>query len=351
MDKHEINEPTNWTLLARYLSGECSPEEEYEVQEWLTNSPENRRLLKFMKRVWNTSESPQQQSEVDAMWKRVAARGGITTVRDDDAASQKIRRTSLLHADNYRFLRIAISFLIVITLGYAISTFMPWGQHQDLLTLTVANGHREKLTWDDGTNIVLDAGSTFRYPEQFTGETREVFLSGEGYFEVSPDAYKPFLVHANHATVRVLGTRFNVRAWQPDRRVTVAVSEGKVSLMATAGTPQHTAVISAGQASILLEDDNPAVPTSVNVDRYIGWMKNEMNFQDASVQEILFQLERWHDVNFIISDSAIVEERLNIHLQNQSLDEILVILSTLTDLDVQRQGKQIELLSKGSQQE
>ena len=77
MDKPEINEPTDWSLLARYLSGECSPEEKNVVQAWLAESPENERLLKFMKTIWNTTESRQQQSDVEALWQEVAARGGI----------------------------------------------------------------------------------------------------------------------------------------------------------------------------------------------------------------------------------------------------------------------------------
>jgi ferric-dicitrate binding protein FerR (iron transport regulator) len=342
-----MNEPTNWSLLARYLSAECSREEEIEVKEWLARSAENEKMLKFMEGFWNTPEVQQQTSDVNALWAEVEARSGIANRLEASTSTKKIRWASLMHADNYRYLRIAVSFIVLITVGYALKTYIPSFQQPDLLTITVENGKREKLALHDGTQIVLDAGSTLHYPAEFTGETREVSLNGEGYFEVTSNVDKPFVVNANHATVRVLGTRFNVRAWQPDQRVTVAVAEGKVSLMAREGSTREAVVISGGQASSLITGGKPTVPVSVNVDGHLGWMQNEMRFQDASVQEILHQLERWYDIDFVISDSSNVEERLNIHLQGQSLDEILVLLSALTDLNFQRRGKQIELRFEG----
>ena len=343
MDKSQMNEPSNWSLLARYLSGECSPEEENELQVWLTNSPENKRLLKFMEGVWSTSEAKPEASDVDALWKEMAARGEIATNREDDAPVREIRWSSVMTADNYRFLRLAVSFMLIVTIGYVLNMFMPWAQHDELIMLTVDNARREKLALDDGTSVVLDAGSTLRYPAEFTGDTREVFLSGEGYFEVTSDIDKPFVVNANHATIRVLGTRFNVRAWLPDQRVTVAVAEGKVSLRAKEESMQQAVVIVKGQASSLTSGGEPTAPDSANIDRYLGWMQNEMRFQDAAISEILFQLERWYDVEFVLSDSSIATERLNVHTSRESLADILELLAALTDFEYQRADRVIYL--------
>jgi ferric-dicitrate binding protein FerR (iron transport regulator) len=152
-------------------------------------------------------------------------------------------------------------------------------------------------------------------------------------------------VHANHAVVRVLGTKFNVRAWQPDKKVTVAVSEGKVSLRSEEGAAGDVVVIVRGQASTLPESGRPSEPHPVDIDQYLGWMNNEVAFDDAPLQEILYQLERWYDVQFILSDSTLAEEHLTIHIQNKSIDDILELISVLTDLRYRHMGNIIQLRS------
>lgn len=347
-----MNEPTDWSLLARYLSGECSDEEKTELEAWITSDPENKRLVQFMKLVWNNPEARTQESDVKALWDEVAKKAGITAKPELKKISESTRfvpRTrkwpSQLHADSYRILRYAAAFFIVVTLGYLLSkrsTFFPWGQPAaELETFTVERGSRDTITLSDGTRIVLDAGSNLRYPERFKEGTREIFLNGEGYFEVTSDADRPFIVHANHAVIRVLGTKFNVRAWQPDQRVTVAVAEGRVSLRAEEGDALEKVVISKGQMSILPENGNPSEPIPVDVEKYLGWMHNEIVFEDAPLHEILFQLERWYDLQFVLADSAIAGEHVTVHIQKKSVDDILELISALSGLNYERQGRTI----------
>jgi ferric-dicitrate binding protein FerR (iron transport regulator) len=185
-----------------------------------------------------------------------------------------------------------------------------------------------------------------KYPEKFKGNTRVVFLDGEGYFEVASNADKQFIVHANQAVVQVLGTKFNVRAWQSDQRVTVTVAEGKVSLRSKEGAARETVVISMDQSSTMPENGLPSLPYPVDIKKYLGWIHNEVSFENAPLHEILYQLERWFDVQFVLADSAVAEERLTLHIQNKPLGDILELINALTDLDHKHTGKSVHLIPR-----
>jgi ferric-dicitrate binding protein FerR (iron transport regulator) len=349
-----MSESIDWQLLARYLSGECSQEERNKIEAWIASDMENLKTVELMRVAWNVPEPQQQKSDVKKLWSEVAEQAGISAQSEDQKVPGTSEKAKIIRwpfdfqAGSYRILRYAAVLLAATSLVYFFGKgvgIFPWGQSSELQTLIVERGVRQSTTLSDGTIISLDAGSNLSYPKNFTGDTREVSLNGEGYFEVASNAAKPFIVHANHAVVRVLGTKFNVRAWQPDKKVTVAVSEGKVSLRSEEGAAGDVVVIVRGQASTLPESGRPSEPHPVDIDQYLGWMNNEVAFDDAPLQEILYQLERWYDVQFILSDSTLAEEHLTIHIQNKSIDDILELISVLTDLRYRHMGNIIQLRS------
>jgi ferric-dicitrate binding protein FerR (iron transport regulator) len=216
----------------------------------------------------------------------------------------------------------------------------------ELVTLTVPKGDRQEVILSDGSRIMLDAGSQFSYPAEFDANNRDIFLNGEGFFEVIPNPEKPFIVHAGDAVIKVLGTKFNVRAWQKYKKVQVAVAEGKVSLNSDQDTGQEAVILTAGLAGSLLENGLPSQPQKVDINQYLGWMHNEVVFDDAPLEEILFQLERWYDLQVILSDSAMAKEHLTVHIQSTSVKDIVELIGTLTDLDYKFAGNTVHLISK-----
>jgi len=199
-----------------------------------------------------------------------------------------------------------------------------------LKEISVDQKKQTDIALSDGTRITLDAGSFFQYPPEFKGKTREVFLTGEGYFNVTPDEKKPFIVHANNAVIKVIGTRFNVRAWQHNKRVRVTVAKGKVSLRSEKVAEEEAIVILEGQLSTLPEKGRPSEPANVDVKKHLGWINREAFFDDIPFHEILYQLERWYDLRFILEDDSIASDRLTVHIQNKPIEDILELITTLT---------------------
>jgi len=346
-----MSESSDWTLLARYLSGECSAEEKIQVEDLIASDPEKQRLIESMKTVWDVPDPQPGTSNVSRLWSEVAEETGIATGTE---APRKRRRRGIVERLTkwfqpqlrpvWRYAAVA-ALLIVSSLAYfqaqEAGTF-PWSRLTvGWVTLAVESGARDEITLSDGTRIRLDAGTVLRYPEAFAGEERTVFLSGEGYFEVTSNVEKPFVVRADHAVVEVLGTRFNVRAWQAEQRVIIAVAEGKVALSSEKGP--EAVEIARGQTSTLLKTGLPSEPQSVDIDRHLGWMHQEAFFDSVPLQEILHQLERWYDVQFVLEDTVIAAEQLTVHIQTDSLDDALELISTLTDLDYQRTDHLIRL--------
>ncbi len=352
-----MNKITDWPLLARYLSGECSQEERERIEKWIASDPENQRLTELMKITWKTPESRQQTSDVKKLWAEVAEKAGI----DVKARHQKIHETPRAVQKNitklfnfqkrsHQMLRYAAVLLVVSSLAYFFTkeiNYLPWlEQVAELKTITIANGDRQKVVLSDGSTITLDAGSSLKYPESFEGDTREVFLNGEGFFEVKSNPQKPFIIHANNANVQVLGTKFNIRAWNEFKKVQVSVAEGKVSLNAENGKSENAVILTRGFSSILIESGVPSEPQQDDIEKYLGWMHNEVVFENTPLSEILFQLERWHDLQFILEDSSIASERLTVHIKEQSIKDILDLITALTDLHSVYDGKTIRLTTK-----
>jgi ferric-dicitrate binding protein FerR (iron transport regulator) len=339
-------EQTDWKLLARYLSGECSNKEKENIEKWINLNSDNKRLMKFMKIAWSLSEIPAQESDIKNLWNGIAEKSGIKANKEQqDFKSPSIFKWPLKQNIVYRVMRYAAVLVIMISLpyfifnGFQIPSWIPFTSN--LTTVTVAKGNRQKVILSDGTNIVLDAGSEFKYPEEFDSDLREVTLKGEGFFEVKPNPQKPFIIHANNAVVQVLGTKFNIRAWKENKKVEVVVAEGKVSLNSKNRDFENAVILTRGFSSILPENGLPTKPQQIDINKRLGWMHNEVIFDNAPLSEILFQLERWYDVQFELADTSVAAEHLTVHIQNQSLEDILELIGALTDLHYQRTGKSV----------
>ncbi|UCH10111.1 MAG: FecR domain-containing protein [Fidelibacterota bacterium] len=329
-------------FIASYISGECTEEERKVVEAWLQSNPENQEYFDKLTRVWSPKKQPTVWDK-DQLWLRIRDAAGLQQVpipvKSRIPFSPYVRRSRILLAAAGVLLAVSVSYFAYMTISGNPA------QRPSDIKLTVKNGTQEKLTLSDGTVVTLDAGSAFTYPAEFTGRTREVILHGEGYFEIAPEASKPFIVRVDEAMIQVLGTKFAVRSWWLDRSVQVAVVEGRVQLSTKRAGPQGAVVITGGQVAAVLEGGKVQSPQSVDIDPYLGWLNHDIGFTDTSLEEILFHLERWYDVEFVLENSALARERLTVHTRKKSIDAILDMIAILTDLNYRRSGKTIYLFT------
>ncbi len=159
--------------------------------------------------------------------------------------------------------------------------------------LTVPRGGEYALCLADGTKIWLNSDSRLRYPVRFDGNKREVFLSGEAYFEIARDVTSPFTVHTSLGKVNVLGTSFNVRDYREEGRVITTLVSGKVHY--SAGRDRDC-LLSPGDQVTDAGEGNSLQLREVNLEEYTGWRNGLYTFYNKTLEEIMHTIERNYDV-------------------------------------------------------
>ena len=160
-------------------------------------------------------------------------------------------------------------------------------------TLTTPKGGQYKVQLPDGSQVWLNAASSLKYPTSFSGTERNVELNGEGYFEIAKDKTKPFKVKLGDGSeVKVLGTYFNIMAYENEKSRDVTLLEGSVEI--TKGNNQQNLI--PGQQGRIISSKIILI-NSVDTDQVTGWKNGQFIFHDADIQSIMRQVARWYDVD------------------------------------------------------
>jgi transmembrane sensor len=168
--------------------------------------------------------------------------------------------------------------------------------HVGYNTMSTPKGRQFQMVLPDGSKVWLNAASSIHYPTMFIGDERLVEITGEAYFEVAHNAAKPFKVKVNNATtIEVLGTHFNINAYSNEETVNTTLLEGAVRVLGTKGKT----VLAPGQQARTSGDGNSRVVNSVNTDKVVAWKNGVFDFEDASLEEVMRQLERWYDIEVV----------------------------------------------------
>ena len=162
-------------------------------------------------------------------------------------------------------------------------------------TLQIPRGGEYLLTLADGTEVWLNAETEIRYPVQFTGDKRVVYLDGEAYFTVAPDKNKPFTVVSTHASVSVLGTQFNFRAYPDERDVQTTLVSGSVIMQSEKYKQQIKLV--PGEQGVLEKNSAKLMKQEVNTYLYTAWKDGRFAFRDARLEDLFNILTRWYDLS------------------------------------------------------
>lgn len=202
--------------------------------------------------------------------------------------------------------------------------------------IATSYGEHKDVNLPDGTLIRLNSLSAISYPLDLKGDTRQIKLKGEAYFDVASDPLKPFVVTVDNIEVKVLGTKFNIEAYENEENISTSLFEGSVSINISNGiskklVPGDKAVYnkSSGEINTLHTDD-------INNQTY--WMKGILSFDNESLSDIFKTLAREKDVHFELQNPSIGKLRITASFdRKESMDEILNILSQSGDFSYSRQ--------------
>lgn len=172
-------------------------------------------------------------------------------------------------------------------------------------TISTPRGGQYQVTLSDGTKVWLNAASSIRFPVVFTGKERRVEMTGEAYFEVAKNAAMPFKVKATTSEIEVLGTHFNVNAYNDEATVKTTLLEGlvKVSVPALAAN-QAPKFLRPGQQSGINKEGKINVLNNADTEEAVAWINGRFQFKSADLKSILRQISRWYDVDVVYNGNV-----------------------------------------------
>jgi transmembrane sensor len=159
-------------------------------------------------------------------------------------------------------------------------------------TVATPKGGQYRVVLPDGTKVWLNTASSIRFPTAFTGNDRQVEISGEVYFEVAKNKEKPFIVSTGNQKVTVLGTHFDINAYQDENAVKTTLLEGSVKV----NSGGNMVLLKPGQQSQLSSENKLTISNDIDTDEVIAWKNGYFQFNKADIQTIMNQISRWYDV-------------------------------------------------------
>ncbi|GAC1591523.1 MAG: hypothetical protein NVS3B19_12650 [Ginsengibacter sp.] len=212
-------------------------------------------------------------------------------------------------------------------------------------TITTPRGGQYQIELSDGSQVWLNAASSLHFPTAFTGKERKVEIIGEAYFEVAKNKDKPFIVTANGAEVQVLGTHFNVMAYNDEAALKTTLLEGSVKFV----NGSTSNILKPGQQSQLTKDGQLKLLSNVDVNAVVAWKNGFFHFENADIETVMKQLSRWYDVELIYQDKAgldypnkKVRDLLHADIpRNTKLSDVLKALEIAGGAKFEIEGKKI----------
>lgn len=207
-------------------------------------------------------------------------------------------------------------------------------------TIITPRGGKYQLMLPDGSKVWMNAASSLRYPTVFDGETREVFLAGEAYFEIAHNPAQPFHVRVNDMQVEVLGTHFNIMAYENEAANAVTLVEGAVNV----STPVQQMRLKPGQQVLQESNGNMNMLSDVNVQQVLAWKNGYFQFNSERLDRLMRQIERWYDVSVVYA-GTVPDRKFGGKISRSSpLGDVLKALE-LSDVKFKVEGKTITVIN------
>ncbi|QLC65041.1 DUF4974 domain-containing protein [Flavobacterium sp. LPB0248] len=359
-------------IIYKYLSNEASEQEVQALFDWIEASEENKKQFIKTKKIWafttlssdlsietvpviqmKPKNSIRQYLQYAAIFLVFLALG--TTFYLFNSKSETPKEIVLELGDGrLEYISGKKETALLNDKGDLIAKKFPteiiyFGKVQDhkviYNTLSVPYGKRFKLKLSDGTIVSLNAGSSLRYPEQFgLNGNRNVYLTGEAFFEVAKDKEHPFVVNANQVDIKVLGTKFNVSAYPENPTVNSTLLEGSIQMSETAD-PSNVILLEPNQMATWQNNTKKITLKNVDVSLYSAWTKGELAFKDTPFSTIAKIIQRTYDVEIINENSDLARQNFTgtINISESSVENILDLLKRDTPFNYSIKQKTITI--------
>ncbi|MBL7702510.1 MAG: FecR family protein [Ferruginibacter sp.] len=381
-----MKEEKYWILLSKKITGEANAGELEALEELINANPEWRSIMENLQELWNSK--PAQAGGVSYQKKEDAYLIHINRLKekapDFKASAEPFANEANIDfqaQEKKPFYKHWISYATAAALIagiFFIYQFAAKEDHKEIASLkkpaneiNINPGSRTRIQLPDGSLVWINSGSRLTYDNSFKGNSREVLLDGEAYFDVVKDAKHPFIVHTSGIDIKVLGTAFNVKAYKAEPVIEATLIHGSIEVINQnrPGAPgvmlkPHEKLIynkfpvadtrdQRADVTIPAEDEAYSItikPLNKNIaDTDItetAWVYNKLTFEDERFEDLALKMERWYDLKITFESEKLKEYRVSGSFVNETPEEAFNELKFLLPFKYSIKNKEVKIMRK-----
>jgi ferric-dicitrate binding protein FerR (iron transport regulator) len=324
-------------LFINYLQGKCTEEEFEQILSWIREGSQSISGKELVQEIWEEFE-PEDDSIENTKYNLILDKihhqiniSQNSSPSISEKASTKNRLFSIIT-------RVAAILLLPVLCLYIYTNLSEkdrFAANLNDLEVEAPAGSRIHIKLGDGTKVWLNHGSKLKYPYRFTGEKRNVFLTGEAFFEVAHNSQIPFIVGTDRMEVKATGTAFNVSAYPEDGIIETTLVEGKVILYEN---NREIKVLSPSECLKFNTQKNDYTLLTGNTEKYTAWKDGLLVFKNDPIEEVAKKLGRWYNIEVEIKKEKIKEYPFTATFTDETLSQVLELLSLATPVNYKLTG-------------
>ena len=323
-------------LLLKYHQQQTTNAESADVQQWLSDAPENSLEYEELIKIWTAigSNARSISVDVDAAWSKLSKKIEAYDVIENEPAVRRLSRP--------KFTWLAAAS--VVALVGLFTVFQYFFSNKEMQVASKQTLLEQQLS--DGSSIALNKNSKLWYPKKFKGDTREVKLEGEAFFDIERDESKPFIIEAGIGEVKVLGTSFNVEAYEgQDLRVQVVTGRVQLSL------PNETAdsnkvILEAGNTGVINRATGKVYKENQDYEDALFWLNKRLVFDKTPLPKVFEVLEKNYGIRFSNGEKDVSKCMLTARFENESIDDILSVIEATFNVRFEINEGRIQVTSE-----
>ncbi len=316
MDKGNLK---YWDLSRKKFSDNITENELLELERWINESQDNKICYHDFKDIYfATADTHIPRFEPSKDWDSVQS---LIAVQNEGRKWLVLSKT----------MKIAASLLLILCSIFVFKYFMSDNNNLDAYAnITTSPDEKKEVLLPDGSTIWINRGSTILYPEEFNGVERTVYLKGEAYFEVKPDKTRPFVIYSGMSKTEVLGTSFNIRAYEDEEKVSLTVLTGKVKF-ASKDNLSDSVFLTAGKCAYLSDNSSEMVVEENTDKNFLSWKTEHLAFNNKTMKEVVQDVIRHYRVNITIQNPKLLDCHFTGDFNNTNIESVVNIITSATN--------------------
>lgn len=329
--KHQKNtvERAN-NLVEKFSEGRCSHEEALEVARWFKEPSFQPLLYGALSKLWyrnlETEDHFEKANNLHSTLDKIHHSINIFREHEFSRLHKRVRLSKIL----LRAAAVLLLPFLTLSILYVQERFEVFPKKVLYTEVSVANGSKLNTVLPDGTEVWLNSGSTLKYPQTFSRNSRKATLSGEAYFNVIADQSHPFVVSTEALDIKVTGTLFNVMAYPEDNFISATLEEGQITVekQNTNGCKSQLIYLDPKERMVFRKDQGTFGKTIVATDQFTSWKDGMLIFRNNTLDYIIGRLERWYNTDIEISNGGTLPQTpFTMTIKDENIEQVLEYLS------------------------